>query len=130
LVARVRSVMRRSYQAPFAGEPTLPRCAKFRGWTLDFETRRLTDAKGRVVMLSGTEFSLLRFFVEHVNEVLTREQLLAVASHLTAGDGSGQRADLQVSRLRQKLGDNARYPELIITIRGQGYLLATTVTFA
>ncbi|HTI67515.1 MAG TPA: response regulator transcription factor [Caulobacteraceae bacterium] len=129
LVARVRSVMRRSYLAPAAGEPALPRCANFGTWTLDFETRRLTDAKGRVVMLSGTEFSLLRFFVEHANEVLTRDQLLAVASHLTVGDSSGQRADLQVCRLRHKLEDNARNPELIMTIRGQGYVLAATVTF-
>jgi two-component system OmpR family response regulator len=128
LVARVRSVMRRSYAPMAAPGPLSPRRAKFSSWTLDFENRRLTDAKDRVVMLSGGEFSLLKFLVEHPNEVLTRDQLLTVTSHSSAADGSGQRADLQVCRLRQKLNDNARSPELIMTVRGQGYVLATSVT--
>ena len=128
LVARVRSVMRRAY-APMAPSETIaPKRAMFRGWTLDFENRRLTDAKGRVVMLSGGEFSLLKYLVEHPNEVLTREQLLTVTSHTAAADSSGQRADLQISRLRHKLSDNARSPDLIMTIRGQGYVLAAAVT--
>lgn len=129
LVARVRSVMRRVQASALAAESTAPKRASFRGWTLDFENRRLTDAKGRVVMLSGGEFSLLKFFVEHPNEILTREQLLTVTGQLVTADGSGQRADLQVSRLRNKLNDNARSAELIMTIRGQGYVLATPVTY-
>lgn len=129
LVARVRSVMRRTYISQSPLEPPPPKRAVFRGWTLDFENRRLTDDKGRVVILSGGEFSLLKFLVEHPNEVLTREQLLTVTAHAAGGaDGSGQRADLQISRLRHKLNDNARSPELIMTIRGQGYVLATAVT--
>jgi two-component system OmpR family response regulator len=111
LVARVRSVMRRAYLHSGAPEAHPPKRARFRGWTLDFETRRLMDAKGRVVVLSGAEFSLLKFFVEHANEVLTREQLLTVASNPGAADSSGQRADL------------------IMTVRSHGYVLAAAVTF-
>jgi two-component system OmpR family response regulator len=130
LLARVRSVMRRTYLAPTAPEALAPKRASFRGWTLDFENRRLTDAKGRVVMLSGGEFSLLKFLVEHPNEVLAREQLLTVTGQPLAPEGSsGQRADLQISRLRNKLNDNARSAELIMTIRGQGYVLATPVVY-
>ncbi len=104
--------------------------ATFQGWTLDFENRRLSDPKGRVVILSGNEFSLLKFFVEHANEVLTREQLLTLTSHPTLIDGSPQRvADLQISRLRHKLDDDARASQLIMTVRGQGYVLAAAVTF-
>jgi two-component system OmpR family response regulator len=81
-------------------------------------------------MLSGGEFSLLKFLVEHPNEVLTREQLLTVAGQPLGPEGSsGQRADLQISRLRNKLNDNARSAELIMTIRGQGYVLATPVVY-
>ncbi|HWF00063.1 MAG TPA: response regulator transcription factor [Caulobacteraceae bacterium] len=130
LVARVRSVMRRAYSPLGPQEPPPPKRATFQGWTLDFETRRLTDPKGRVVMLSGNEFSLLRFLVEHANEVLTREQLLTLTSQPALMDGSAQRvADLQISRLRHKLTDNARASQLIMTVRGQGYVLASAVTF-
>ena len=81
-------------------------------------------------MLSGNEYSLLKFLVEHANEVLTREQLLMLAPHSAAADGSAQRvADLQISRLRQKLNDDARASQLIMTVRGQGYVLASAVTF-
>ena len=130
-LARVRSVMRRTCAAAGPQEAPPPKRASFRGWTLDFANRRLTDAKGRAVMLSGAEFSLLKFFVEHANQVLTREQLLTLTSHPVSADGAAQRvADLQISRLRQKLDDDeARATELIMTVRSQGYVLATEVTF-
>jgi len=129
LVARVRSVMRRAYPHVGAPEAHPAKRARFRGWAFDFEMRRLTDPRGRVVMLSGAEFSLLKFFVEHANEVLTREQLLTVASSPGAADSSSQRVDLQISRLRHKLGDDARSADLIMTVRSQGYVLAASVTF-
>jgi two-component system OmpR family response regulator len=79
-------------------------------------------------MLSGNEYSLLKFLVEHANEVLTREQLLTLAPHPNLSDGAAQRAaDLQISRLRQKLSDDARASQLIMTVRGQGYVLAAEV---
>jgi two-component system OmpR family response regulator len=129
LVARVRSVMRRAYLQSGAPEAQPAKRARFRGWTLDFESRRLMDTKGRIVMLSGAEFSMLKFFVEHANEVLTREQLLNVASNPGPADSSSQRVDLQISRLRHKLGDDARSAELIMTVRSHGYVLAAAVTF-
>jgi len=128
LVARVRSVLRRAYAPLGPQEPPAPKRATFRGWTLDFENRRLTDPRGRLVMLSGNEFSLLKFLVEHSNEVLNREQLLALTSNPAMIDCSAQRvADLQISRLRHKLSDKAA--QLIMSVRGQGYVLATAVTF-
>jgi two-component system, OmpR family, response regulator len=128
LVARVRSVMRRAYGPSESYEAPPPRQATFRGWTLDFANRRLTDPKGRIVMLSGNEYSLLKFLVEHANEVLTREQLLTLAPHPDLSEGAAQRAaDLQISRLRQKLNDDARSSQLIMTVRGQGYVLAAEV---
>src|ERR1700692_3397560 len=106
-LARVRSVLRRTSATPGPQEAAPPKRAVFRGWTLDFTNRRLTDAKGRAVILSGAEFSLLKFLVEHANQVLTREQLLTLTSHPVATDGAAQRvADLQISRLRQKLDDD------------------------
>ena len=131
LVARVRSVMRRAYFPLAPHEAPPPKRASFRGWTLDFENRRLTDADGRVVMLSGSEFSLLKYFVEHANQVLTQDQLLTLTARPGLTDSSAQSAAyLQVSRLRQKLIDNARASELIQTVRSQGYVFASAVEFA
>ncbi len=132
LTARVRSVMRRAYSPLKAPEPSPPKRAMFRDWTLDFENRRLVKGANRVVMLSGSEFSLLKFFVEHPNEVLTRDQILTLTTSAVPQESgySVQRvADLQVSRLRQKLSDNARASELIMTVRGEGYVLAASVTY-
>jgi two-component system OmpR family response regulator len=131
LTARVRSVMRRAYMPLKSQEPP-PKRAMFRDWILDFENRRLIKNTNRVVLLSGSEFSLLKFFVEHANEILTRDQILTLTTTLSPQDTgySAQRvADLQISRLRHKLDDNARASELIMTVRGQGYVLAAAVTF-
>lgn len=129
LVARVRSVMRRCYQPLSPPDAPPPKKARFQGWTLDFSNRRLTDDRGRVVVLSGNEYSLLKYFVERPNQILTREQILKLAPHPVLTEGAAQRvADLQISRLRQKLNDDARASQLIMTVRGQGYVLAAEVT--
>jgi two-component system OmpR family response regulator len=132
LLARIRSVIRRTSAPHKSAEPAAPKRAKFRDWTLDFENRRLLKADGRVFMLSGSEYSLLKFLVEHANQVLTRDQILTLtAEHAEdrSAHSTERIADLQISRLRQKLNDNARTSDLIQTIRSQGYVLAAPVTF-
>jgi two-component system, OmpR family, response regulator len=126
LVARIRSVLRRSAQLPANLEPLPAKRALFGEWTLDFEHRRLEDRDGRVVMLSGAEFRLMRALVDHANRVLTRDQLLALITP-RGGDSLDRAVDLQVSRLRQKLG--AQTGALIRTVRNEGYVLAAPVTF-
>ncbi len=132
LLARIRSVIRRTSGLQRTLDPTAPKRAKFRDWTLDFENRRLVKADGRVVMLSGSEYSLLKFLVENANQVLTRDQILTLTA-ANAEDRTGHSteriADLQISRLRQKLNDNARASDLIMTVRSQGYVLAAAVMF-
>lgn len=127
LLARIRSVLRRSRALPANLEPLDAVRARFNGWTLDFERRHLVDPAERVVMLSGTEFRLLRILVEHANRVLSREQLLALGA-VRQAEALDRAIDLQISRLRQKLDDNPRAPELIKTVRNEGYVLAAAVT--
>lgn len=133
LTARVRSVIRRTCSPRKAAEFPRVKRAIFRNWTLDFENRRLVTGNGQAVLLSGSEYSLLKFMLEHANEVLTREQILTLTSdpedEEMATHSLQRVADLQISRLRQKLNDNARASELIMTIRGQGYVLAAAVVF-
>ncbi|HVK93265.1 MAG TPA: response regulator [Noviherbaspirillum sp.] len=126
LHARIRSVLRRTQALPPNMETTQPQQVHFAGWTMDYTARHLINPDGMVVALSGAEFRLLRIFIEHANRVLSRDQLL----NLTAGrdaDPFDRSIDLQISRLRQKLGEDARAPQIIKTVRNEGYVLATQV---
>jgi two-component system, OmpR family, response regulator len=126
LLARIRNVLRRTEALPANLEPVSGGKAKFAGWTLDLQKRHLVDPEGRVIVLSGAEFRLLRVFVSHPNRVLTREQLVALSSGRSYE--SQQRAiDLQISRLRGKLGDDLTGSPLIKTVRNEGYVLAAAV---
>jgi len=125
LLVRIRNVLRRS-AATANDAPTPSTLWHFADWTLDETTRQLQNGAGLVVMLSGGEFRLLKALLEHPNRALNRDQLMA----LTQGretDPLDRSIDLHISRLRQKLGDDARAPKLIKTLRNEGYLLATSV---
>ena len=127
LFARIRSVLRRTQALPpNMAQPDVA-TMRFAGWTLDLTARHLVNRDGVVVALSGAEFRLLKVFLDHPNRVLNRDQLL----ELTQGresDPFDRSVDIQISRLRQKLGDDARTPTIIKTVRNEGYVLATTVT--
>ncbi|MEO8316205.1 MAG: response regulator, partial [Pseudomonadota bacterium] len=105
LIARIRNVLRRTGAVAELPEPLSSGCASFGSWTFDLDQRHLVAGSGRVVSLSGAEYRLLRAFIAEPNRVLTREHLVARSSGKPFG--SQQRAiDLQISRLRHKLGDD------------------------
>jgi two-component system OmpR family response regulator len=127
LLARIRSVLRRSHAMPSNQETQTAQRMLFGDWALDLSARHLVDPKGMLIMLSGAEFRLLRVFLEHPNRVLNRDQLL----NLTQGrdsDPFDRSIDIQISRLRQKLGEDARSPQIIKTVRNGGYVLAMQVS--
>jgi len=127
LLARIKSVLRRARSMPDNLQPDELKSFDFAGWHLDVATRNLTSPSGMLIPLGGTEFRLLRTFLEHANRVLTREQLIELM--LSRDAGPFDRAiDVQVSRLRHRLEDDARDPTLIKTVRNQGYVLAAEVT--
>jgi len=129
LLARIKSVLRRARSLPGNLEPDAVKSFRFSGWVLDVATRNLTSPDGIVVPISGTEFKLLRVFLAHPDRVLTRDQLVELM--VTRDAGPFDRAiDVQVSRLRQRLRDDAREPRLIKTVRGEGYVLAAQVEAA
>jgi len=127
LLARIRNVLRRTEALPANLEPLAIRRARFSQWTFDLEHRHLVDPDGRVVVLSGAEFRLLRVFVGHANKVLSREQLVSLSSGRNY-ESQDRAIDLQVSRLRNKLGGDGGSDGLIKTVRNEGYVLATAVT--
>jgi two-component system, OmpR family, response regulator len=129
LIARIRNVLRRTGAVAESPEPLTTGRAGFGEWTFDLDKRHLVAGSGRVVSLSGSEYRLLRAFIAEPNRVLTREHLVARSSGKPFG--SQQRAiDLQISRLRHKLGDDQANSPLIKTVRNEGYVLTAAVTMS
>lgn len=126
LFARIRSVLRRTQAMPPNMQPGESQQIKFAGWTMDVTARHLINPAGVVVALSGAEYRLLKIFLDHANRVLSRDHLLNLTQGRDA-DPFDRSIDLQISRLRQKLGDDARSPQIIKTVRNEGYVLATQV---
>ena len=125
LLARIRSVLRRAQSLPANLEPLEAKRARFAGWTVDFEQRQLIGEDGRVTILSGAEYRLLKVLIDHGGRVLSREQLLAMGV-VKQSDALDRAVDLQVSRLRQKFGEQGG--DLIRTVRNEGYVLAAPIT--
>ncbi|WP_244851432.1 response regulator [Caballeronia sp. SL2Y3] len=128
LLARMRSVLRRTRMLPPGMQvtETAPVLA-FGDWRLDTTARHLLDADGTMVALSGAEYRLLRVFLDHPQRVLTRDQLLNLTQGRQA-DPFDRSIDLLVSRLRQRLKDEAREPRYIKTLRSEGYVFSAAVT--
>lgn len=79
---------------------------------------------GADVMLTTSEFELLRVLAERAGRVVGRDQLLGLMRGAT--DYAFDRSiDVLVSRLRHKLGDDPRRPKLLKTVRNLGYMLST-----
>lgn len=128
LLARVKSVLRRTKAAaPVAEEPSEDgEVLSFAGWRLSIEERSLFSPEGEPVTLSPGEFSLLTALARHPRRVVSRDQLL----DWTRGSDASpvdRAIDVQLSRLRRKLGDDPKNPALIKTVRGDGYLFAAEV---
>ncbi|HEY9447473.1 MAG TPA: response regulator transcription factor, partial [Burkholderiales bacterium] len=126
LLARIKSVLRRARALPGNLKPDDARAIRFAGWALDIDARHLVSPTDEVVALSGTEYKLLRIFLSHPNRVLNRDQLidLMLSRDAMPFDRS---IDVQVSRLRHRLGTAGREPGIIKTVRGEGYVLSVAV---
>ncbi|SMC18088.1 DNA-binding response regulator, OmpR family, contains REC and winged-helix (wHTH) domain [Andreprevotia lacus DSM 23236] len=123
LLARIKAIHRRMGGD---GGTTAPRYYRFNGFSLDTLERTLTDPAGETVKLTGLDFQLLRYFVEHPGDVLDR----TVLAEETRGRDLGpldRSLDVQVSRLRQRLLDDGKQPALIKTVRGTGYVFSAEV---
>lgn len=127
LLARIKAILRRTRMLPPNFQVTEPgRAVRFGAWTLDTTARHLLDAEGTIVSLSGAEYRLLRVFLDHPQRVLNRDQLLNLTQGRDA-DFFGRSIDLLVSRLRQRLREDAREPMYIKTVRSEGYVFAAQV---
>src|ERR1700758_5082926 len=126
LLGRIRAVLRRSAHAPRDPSPDSVRGFSFGGWRLDTVTRTLSSSEGRETALSGAEYRLLAVLLAAGNRVLTRAQLTELLRGRDA-DPFDRSIDVRVSRLRQILGDDARAPQIIKTVYGEGYVIGVSV---
>lgn len=117
LVSRIRAVVRRA--RGLAGPPL--RTLQVGAITMDPARMRVT-VKDREISLTGHEFAILKALVERRGRVLSRDHLLDFAR--AGSEESFERSiDTHICRLRHKLGDDARNPRYLRTIRGCGYVL-------
>ncbi len=117
LTARVKAVLRRSNIVHDTSLPAL-HC---NGLTIDFARRRvMVDSKD--VELTATEYSLLSYMGVNADRIVTPDNILV---NVWGGDYLGETHLLQVTmaRLRQKLGDDFKNPQYIVTKPGMGYML-------
>lgn len=125
LLARINAVLRRTRGTEAAAGPG--HLAQFDGWSLDTRRRELSNPDGVIVDLSTGEYDLLLTFLDYPQRVLTRDQLMDGAKHRIA-TGFDRAIDIQVSRLRKKLGSGEDGQSIIKTIRGTGYMFVPAVT--
>ena len=124
LVARVRSVLRRSAAAASgAGGPPRTEPVRFGTKWLDFEARVLRDEGGIEHPLTTSEFNLLKAFAEHPRRVLTRERLLDLANARDP-DAFDRAIDVRITRIRKKVEPDPNRPRIIKTVRGAGYVFS------
>jgi two-component system OmpR family response regulator len=126
LLARIKVILRRARSLPRNLQPEEIRQIRFAGWLLDVSARHLISPQGVVTSLSGAEYRLLRIFLGHPNRVMNRDQLTELLQGRDS-DPFDRSIDVQVSRLRRRLQEDAKEPTLIKTVRSEGYVLATGV---
>jgi two-component system OmpR family response regulator len=125
LLARIKSVLRRvtvaAVTAPLQG--TRLRIA---GWQLDEAARQLFDRDGHEVALTGGEFALLRAFARNPGRVLSRDALIEQTRGREAAPFD-RTIDVLVGRLRRKIEADPERPQIIKSVRGEGYILVGPV---
>ncbi|MBD1388274.1 response regulator transcription factor [Neiella sp. HB171785] len=124
LLARIRAQFRRSSRQT----PTNQRYYLFLDWLVDTQMRRLQKiSSGESEPISSNEYTLLRIFIDNPSRVLSRDD---ISDYMRGRQAlpTERGLDVLMSRLRQRLGDCAKNPRLIKTIRGSGYVFVAEVS--
>ncbi len=126
LLARIRAVLRRAADAPREPRVDGVRAYRFGGWRLDTAERSLTSPQGVRVELGGAEYQVLLLLLANPQRVLSRAQVMDLLQGREAAP-TDRSIDVRISRLRQKLGDDSRAPQIIRTVYAEGYVIGVAV---
>ena len=122
LLARVAAVLRRSAERPSdVGRVTIS------GRAVDFDRREVERPDGSRVQLSEREAELLRYLVQNRGRAIARSEILQRVWGLTSGDMATRAIDMHIVHLRDKLADPSDAPQIVLTVRGKGYMLGDGV---
>jgi len=120
LAARMQSVLRRTRAAQPEADPKQEKVRRFGRLVIDVPRMKAT-VDGKPVKLTANEFAALALLAAHPGEPLHRDRLLEELRGMES-DAYNRAVDITMSRLRQKLGDNPKFPEFIKTVWGTGYV--------
>jgi DNA-binding response OmpR family regulator len=114
LMARVEAVLRRTSKSNETVEQV-----SFGDIEMNFKTFEASKG-GSALELSPREFKMMKYFVEHRGEVVTRDQLL---DHVWGYEGLPltRTVDMHIAKLRQKIEDTPSDPHHVITVHRVGY---------
>jgi two-component system alkaline phosphatase synthesis response regulator PhoP len=118
LLARIEALLRRATKT-FTSAPLLYQFGSVR---IDFRKTEILR-HGEAVAFSAKEFQLLRYLIDHKGETLTREVLLQEVWGYSAIPCT-RTVDVHIAWLRQKLEDDPKQPQWILTVHGLGYKFA------
>ncbi|HEY2761064.1 MAG TPA: response regulator transcription factor [Pirellulales bacterium] len=119
LLARVEAVLRRSPERPRDRSSI-----EFRRGIVDLARFEVRFSTGDRRELSEKEVELLRYLAAHAGRAISREELLRRVWQLDPRGVSTRTIDMHVTRLREKLRDHPHQPEILLTVRGKGYMFA------
>lgn len=119
LMARIEAVLRRS-----PGRPSDLQVVDLGHQSIDFERREIRFGENQRVELSEKESELLKYLVNNRGRAISRDELLSSVWRLNPKGISTRTIDMHVARLREKLQDDPNEPQVLITVRGKGYMFA------
>ena len=122
LLARVEAVLRRSPERP----QDLKEIAVPKG-TADLARSEVRFADGTRAELSEKEVDLLRYLATNSGRAVSRDELLLRVWQISPRGLPTRTIDMHVTRLREKLRDDPAEPQVILTVRGKGYMFAKGV---
>jgi DNA-binding response OmpR family regulator len=130
IVARIRSVLRRSRRADKPRDPSAGKTrAQFDGWVVDLANYTLQAPDERTMALSQAEMDVLKVFLNAPNRLFSRAQILDMIA--SDPDKHFDRSiDVRISRLRTKFGEDPQNPKIIKTVYGAGYIFVANIAWA
>lgn len=135
LSARVKAVLRRAYpvEVEKSSAQTMSEIRTsgekiyFENWYLDCGQYQLYDLNDNSLELTTGEFKLLEALVLSAKKVVSRERLFETTRDGASYDSYDRAIDIQIARIRKKIGDNSKDAEIIKTVRGVGYMFCAQI---
>ena len=127
LLARIKALLRRTQfvnESVKAAEKS--RYLSFANWKLDTQQQNLVNENNELVTLTGADFQLLMLFLGNPNTPISRDKI-SQTLHGRDSFANERGIDVHLSRLRQCLGDDAKAPTMIKTVRGAGYIFIAEI---